>query len=255
MPAADFKDGRGRREQIAADLRAEILAGVYENQLPSTIVLQRRFGGSNNTIQAALGILEAEGLVYSRQGSGTFVGNLKRQVVEAIAYYDPKTTPFKYRFLSVATVPFAPQPREAPPGTNGETVPPDIAELLGLEAGESAVRRTRLMLLKADGTPVEFSSSYYPLNVAQGTSLMAAGPVEGGSPRVLAEAGLSGTRFFDRVSTRPPTHEEALLLELPEYVSVLRTLRVVYHDDTPVEVTSMAKGGHLFDLAYSRTIH
>lgn len=55
----------------------------------------------------------------------------------------------------------------------------------------------------------------------------------------------------DRVSARVPTQEQYEALQLPSDLPVLRTLRVVYSDDDkPIEVTVMAKAGHLYELQY-----
>lgn len=55
-------------------LRARILTGEYEpgGQLPSQAALSEEFGVARMTIQQALRILEDDGLVSSRQGSGMF---------------------------------------------------------------------------------------------------------------------------------------------------------------------------------------
>lgn len=58
----------------------------------------------------------------------------------------------------------------------------------------------------------------------------------------------------DHVSARIPTQEQYETLQLPGALPVLRTLRVVYGDDErPVEVTVMAKAGHLYELRYEFT--
>ena len=61
------------REQIAAALRDRIAAGAIGPRLPSLVTLAAEFGVSQMTMQRALDILKAEGLVYSRPGHGTFV--------------------------------------------------------------------------------------------------------------------------------------------------------------------------------------
>ncbi|MFE2042038.1 UTRA domain-containing protein [Streptomyces sp. NPDC059477] len=53
------------------------------------------------------------------------------------------------------------------------------------------------------------------------------------------------------MSARVPTQEQFRALRLPGSLPVLCTLRVVYTDDErPVEVTSMVKAGHLYELQY-----
>ena len=61
------------REQIAATLRQRITDGAIGPRLPSLVNLAAEFGVSQMTMQRALDILKAEGLIYARPGHGTFV--------------------------------------------------------------------------------------------------------------------------------------------------------------------------------------
>jgi GntR family transcriptional regulator len=259
-------DGRPRHQQIAADLRALLLSGGFTDRLPPTAVLAHWFSTTGNTVQHAVDILKSEGLVEGKKGVGVMVVKQERFAIEAVPYYDPKTSKFEYDILDVAVVPVtAPKPElevavegkpKPLPPLPPETVPADVVKLLNLGAVGAAVRRLRIMKLKATGAPVDLSWSYYPMEIAQGTDLVKAGKISGGAPRVLEELGLPQLDFEDRVSTRPPTTQEVELLNLPEFVTVLRTLRVVRsHDRKPVEATVMVKGGHLLELSYSRSMH
>lgn len=61
--------------QLVQSLRGDILRGVYPvgAQLPTEEVLAERFAVSRHTVREALRQLRADGLVSSRQGSGTTV--------------------------------------------------------------------------------------------------------------------------------------------------------------------------------------
>jgi GntR family transcriptional regulator len=61
--------------QLAALLRAKIKAGEYApgEQLPAIVALAAEYHVTTNTVQKALRILKAEGLVESVAGYGTFV--------------------------------------------------------------------------------------------------------------------------------------------------------------------------------------
>ena len=63
--------------QIADDLRARIRAGEYAPGalLPSRADLRKMHDVSGGPVAQAINLLEAEGLIYSKQGSGTFVSN------------------------------------------------------------------------------------------------------------------------------------------------------------------------------------
>jgi GntR family transcriptional regulator len=101
---------------------------------------------------------------------------------------------------------------------------------------------------------VELSASYYPADIAAGTSLAKAVKIRGGAPQVLSNLGFPQRRFVDRVSARPPTVEEAKTLDLPDGTPVIRQLRVTYSDNQrPVEASVLIKGAHLYELLYRQT--
>lgn len=221
-------------EQVAADLRARIMAGdlVPGTQLPSTAHLVEEFGVSNTTIQKAVTELKVEGYLTSRQGKGVFVRDRQPFRVEAGTYFAPTPGGYSYELLEVGEVP----------------APTEVAGALGLEVGERVLLRRRL--LRHDGRPVEVGWSYYPLELVAGTALAEPKRVRGGAPRVLAERGYPQLHFSDAVSARMPTADESDLLALPN-VPIIRQFRVVYsHEDRPVEVSILIKGAHLYELRY-----
>jgi len=70
-----LKPGTPRHEQISDWLREQIQDGVYtaDTQIPSENQLTTRFAVSRITVRRALQTLENEGLIYRRQGLGSFV--------------------------------------------------------------------------------------------------------------------------------------------------------------------------------------
>lgn len=73
--ALDPNDSRPPYQQVAAQLRAAILTGKLApgDQLPSGNEMAQTYAVARQTIQQALRILRDEGLIVSRQGTGTFV--------------------------------------------------------------------------------------------------------------------------------------------------------------------------------------
>ncbi|MGH8880207.1 MAG: GntR family transcriptional regulator, partial [Stackebrandtia sp.] len=71
--------------RIAADLRHAIHDGEYRpgHQLPSGSVLMARYGVARQTVQNAIDLLRAEGLVIGRSGAGWFVR--ERPTVQRLA--------------------------------------------------------------------------------------------------------------------------------------------------------------------------
>jgi GntR family transcriptional regulator len=232
-------DGRPRHEQIAADIRARIMAGDLPPgaQLPSIPTLVTRYSAATATVQRALATLKAEGSVYSEVGKGVYVRDRQPLVVEAAAYVAPSPGGYTYRLLGVA-----------------EVVPPvEVARGLGLAEGESTVLRHRLLL--HDGEPVELSWSYYPGAIARGTELAERRKITGGAARVLADLGHPQQDLLDRVSARMPTTEEIVALALPPYVPVIRQVRLICSaGGRPVEVSILVKGSHLHELRYHQPI-
>lgn len=66
---------RHASKKLAALLRTEITEGklAVGARLPSTRQLEERYGVARNTANAALHLLQAEGLVVIRPGSGAYV--------------------------------------------------------------------------------------------------------------------------------------------------------------------------------------
>ncbi|QMU79113.1 GntR family transcriptional regulator [Streptacidiphilus sp. PB12-B1b] len=252
MPGDD-EDGFDRRplhERIAAELRDEILGGELEPgaSLPSTARLTERFRASNATVQKAVQVLKDERLVVGRAGAAVTVRAHRQQTVRPADFGRPAGPGEPYRWLteaerqgrrpSIRLVEVA----EARPSR-------DAAVALGLADDGTAVMRRQI--LSHDGDPMEMVTSYYPLDLAQGTALAEARRVPGGTPVLLAGLGYPPLRTVDRVSARVPTQQQYEALRLPSDLPVLRTLRVVYSvGDRPIEVTVMVKASHLYELQY-----
>ncbi|MGW5364441.1 GntR family transcriptional regulator [Actinopolymorpha pittospori] len=71
----DFDDPQQPYQQVAASIRAQITSGdiAVGDQLSSVRELAKEYGVSGGTIQQALRLLRAEGLIVTWQGRGTFV--------------------------------------------------------------------------------------------------------------------------------------------------------------------------------------
>jgi DNA-binding LacI/PurR family transcriptional regulator len=67
------KPAAHKRRRIASSLREMIASLSIGDRLPSVPELERHFGVAKSTVEAAVGELQAEGLIVRRQGAGTFV--------------------------------------------------------------------------------------------------------------------------------------------------------------------------------------
>lgn len=74
--AQKLRSGIPRHKQVSEWLREQIEAGEWgiDDQLPSESQLGERFSVSRITVRRALQTLESEGIIYRRQGLGSFVG-------------------------------------------------------------------------------------------------------------------------------------------------------------------------------------
>lgn len=230
-----YEDPRPISQQIAADLRAQILSGDIAGSLPSFSQLAKAFEVSINTCQNAVQILKEEGLVSGRQGVGLTVHPADVKVVTVGHYFDPKRHGVSYKLVDVEWV----------------RAPRNVAELL--EEDEALLRK---QVMSLGGEPVEVVRNYYAASLAAGSDLEGRKNLVGGSPRALGELGVAPVRFVDVLSHRQPTREEMRLLELPAYASILQTLRAAYSVTGPaVEVSVLAKGTDRLASRYEVIVH
>jgi len=145
-----------RHEQVSDWLREQIQSGVYEpgDQVPSESALGAQFGVSRVTVRRALQTIEHEGLVYRRQGLGSFVQ--KPPVRQGLV----RLTDFAQDMRQAGM-----HARSEVLAVQMEPATPHIANLLGLEPGTQVQRLDRLRL--GDEQPIAFDQTYLPLFYAQ----------------------------------------------------------------------------------------
>ncbi|MFJ6579280.1 GntR family transcriptional regulator [Streptomyces sp. NPDC091368] len=249
MPEA-HEDNRPLIERIAADIRKKIMSGDWEpgRKAPTNDELQRLYGTTNVTIQKALRILKAERFLEGRAGVGVYVRNERPQTITPAHYIEPAAAGQSYRWLTEASK--RQQRGKYRMLEVAEVTPPvEVARAMRLEAGGTAVLRSRIGFL--NDQPAELVHSYYPIELARGTRLADRRLIPGGSPALLEEMGYPTRSQDDEVAARPATTEEYVALELPGDVPILEIFRVVYSDDErPIEVTVIAKPAHRFKMGY-----
>lgn len=244
------RDTRPRSHQIAAELRADIMAGDLAPgaKLPSTAELMNTYGTHGATIQNALGILKAEGYLEGQPGRGVYVRPSQQRTITPADYATPAVPGQPYAWIAAA----------AERGQRGAyrlldvgevPAPVQVAAAFSIEPGTPVVHRA--MVGTIDDEAVELVHLYYPTDLARGTALTGRRLIKGGSPAVLAEMGLEPVFSDDTISTRPPTSEEFVALALPTEVPILRTFRVaVAASGRPVECQVMVKAGHRHEVRY-----
>lgn len=230
-----FEDPRPRHEQVAAELRAQIMCGdlAEGSQLDGLKVYAGRFNTSVQTMQRAFELLANEGFVVTATGKRSVVRNSQPFKIGAASWIELSEGGFRYGTITLS--------EERPPA--------DVAKALGLDVGDAAVMRHRLLFYR--DAPAEASWAYYKTSLAHGTDLMYPKRIRGGVPRVFSDLGLPYRNPEDTLSWREPTSVEASLLAIPAHVPVLRTLRVFRdHEGAVTEASVLVKPGHLYEMTY-----
>jgi GntR family transcriptional regulator len=245
--------------QLADLLREAIVRGDYPpgSKFPSEPELAAEHKLSRPTVNRALLVLRAEGLIRVERGRGTIVRSvptIKRHATtrygEAVREQDGARGAFAAEIAGLRL-----EPRSDPVRVGRTSPPPDVREALELQAGEDVLIRKRHMY--ADETPVQLATSYIPWSIAEGTQLTETDTGPGGTYSRLAELGHAPVRFTERVVLRPPSSEEADFLGLSDELHIVEMHIVeIFHvalasHDRPVEVTIHVLPPHQWELHYA----
>lgn len=236
--------------RIVAALRTQITAGDLApgDKLPTEAQLRQQFGVSTTVVKWALSILQGEGLVEGRRGSGNYVRQIRRLTRNAHGR--------DLRATTGATSPFARDAGKAGQHPAWEhdsghtTADERIAARLAVEPGEPVMRTAYRFL--ADGEPIQLSTSYEPLRITQGTPVE--WPEDGAVVGVVARMDSLGVRvdeFVESVTARPAHAEEIDRLGLsPRGAYVLVIERTYYAAGSPVETADIVFPGDRYRLLY-----
>lgn len=209
-------------EQIADWIRAQITEGELAPGalVPSQRELCERWGVSRATAIKAMDVLRLDGVIdRERQGQGF-------RVVDT-----PLARPAGDRATGNSRLagghPFR---RVGRPGH--EEPPPHVGQALGLEPGQRALRRDRLVVLE-DNTPLTYVSAWFPPDVAEACPrLTQTGPLaEGTTHYITRQTGRAPARGVDLVGVRLATAAEAERLERPLPLAVAVDLHTAYDGD------------------------
>jgi GntR family transcriptional regulator len=170
---------RSLRHSIADDLRRQIVTGGLApgERLPSEPALARTLGVSRSSVRAAITLLEEDGLVQRRHGSGTYVTH--RPLMRNDLSHNFSVSSM------IAAMGREPGATEERCGT--EPAPAVVAGSLGIEPGApvSALHRVRT----ADGRPVVDATDWCHPDVLSPAQMRGLG--EGSVYAALAELGIS----------------------------------------------------------------
>jgi GntR family transcriptional regulator len=213
-------------QQIKALLVQSLQGGAWlpGQVIPSEVELAARFRVSQGTVRKAIDEMAAENMLVRRQGKGTFVATHAEEATQ-------------YRFLRLT-------PDDgAPPALQRKLLacrrmraPVEVARLLGLKVGESAVQVRRLLLNGA--TPVVLDDIWLPGTAFKGLTVERLEAWRGPMYRLFeVEFAVHMIRAEEKIRAVSAAAEEAALLQLPLATPLLSVERLSYtYGDRPVEL-------------------
>lgn len=249
LGAIDPTSDRAVFRQIADQLREAIDHGRFSEgeKLPSEADLVEHYGVSRMTVRNSFSVLQGEGLVHAEHGRGVFVR--QRPPVRRLA-----SDRFARRHREQGKSAFIVEADAAGshPQVDGlevkeEKASQDISTRLG-SARRVLARRRRYLL---DGRPVEFATSYLPLDIARGTQVAEPNPGPGGIYARLEELGHRLDHFEEEIRARMPSPAEVKKLHLASGVPVIHLIRTAYDTEgRAVEVCDTVMAADAYVLAY-----
>jgi GntR family transcriptional regulator len=239
--------------QLADQLRTAIMAGEYPpgSTLPSEPEMAEHYDVSRNTVNRAVAILRAEGLVHVRRGVGAIVRELPVIKRDATSRYEKAAREAagsrgafdgEIRHLGMA------------PRSDVEvslvTPPPAVAATLGLPEGvPNTIQRMRRMY--ANDIPVQMAPSFIPAAIAEGTQLAEVDSGPGGIVSRFAELGYAQVRITETVRVRRPDEDERRFLRMEDGQPVIEIWHIGWTaEDRAVEVCVCCIPAHLWELEY-----
>lgn len=236
--------------QIADQLREAIDRGRFAegSKLPSEAELVEHYGVSRMTVRNSFSVLQGEGLVRAEHGKGVFVR--PRPPVRRLA---SDRFARRHRTQGKAAFPVEADAVGGRPQVDSLEVKevkasPDISARLG------SVRRvlSRYRRYLHDGRPVEFATSYIPLDIARGTQIAEPNSGPGGIYARLEELGHRLDHFEEEVRARMPTPAEVKVLNLASGVPVFQLIRTAFDTDgRAVEVCDTIMAADAYVLSYN----
>jgi DNA-binding GntR family transcriptional regulator len=220
--------GRVKKYQrIAEAIRAGIRNGELRpgDQLPAETVLAERHDTTVPTVRQAKAVLQAEGLIESRHGIGTFVREESRLQRRSRSRYGEArgrsgllTDTLRHEIVAAGPAP----------------APARVAEVMGIEVDETVVIRRRDLYDESDKLQ-EVGASYLPVGFAADTYLA--------EPRVVPKAlfrcveEVAGRRYAtatDHWVARPATLDECDKFGITVGAYVLHVVHVARDEDGDV---------------------
>lgn len=251
-------------DRIAADLRRRIQSGEFTQgqRLRSETDLMGDYRVSLNTLRRALDLLESEGLIEKRQGTGNFVREARHRIRRTTDRYqwekDRTLLSDEERRATGAVEMDTGLPREEVAfSATYDSIEADesMARAFGVPAGERLLKRTYRTWKRSEKAPLGVGTTYllHDLIAANPDLLDAKNePWPGGTQHQLLTVGIELDRIVDEVSARPPTAEESEALDIGPGISVLEVRKISIDTlSRVVEIADLVWPGDRLQLVYS----
>ncbi|MFF4902576.1 GntR family transcriptional regulator [Streptomyces sp. NPDC001068] len=218
---------------LADTLAAQIKSGQYApgDRLPKIEELAREREWSKNTVHQAYKALEAEGLVASSRGHGTVVRSYLSLATGTERDERSQLTGSSWRAGERSDSHMA----------GIVAAPEDVAEALGILAGEKVLRRSRTYRDEHTNAVVSHSTSWIPARFADALPDLLIGRRLPNGTSVDVITRHTGRPVKRRISTMWPritTPSDAVPLEIPEETRapvIVLTVQVIDSDESVIE--------------------
>ncbi|MEU6999587.1 GntR family transcriptional regulator [Nonomuraea sp. NPDC046570] len=226
-------------QQLADRLRRAIEDGRWGpgDQIPTELELRQTSGYSINTVREAIRQLVEQGLLEKRQGEGTFVRRRPDTFPVVLSDEEGRRAADLPGDAYVSSVLLrGRRPEVGRPHVDVVEARADVAARLNVPTGSKVV--TRRLLRYVDGTPWSLQTSYYPMDIADGTDLIRPGDVTQGTIRLLEELGHPQVGYTDELTARMSYADESAFFGVTGAgVSVQVLWRTAYDRTRPIRLT------------------
>lgn len=236
------KDKKDRTEELAAQLRHEIVTGAYghagSGRIPTTVELARKWGVARNTVYYVLQYLRSEGIIREK-GKHLVVNYPLLDLPGITATFDKYLLERGLKPLMENLV----EPTE-------ETFPPDLASMFQQPSGMRVIHRMRLQI--GDDQPLRIAENWYPASLAgEFAEEMRANKDMDVLSAIKKKHGVFIEITEDEVITRLPTTKEREWLKLARTEPIFEIRRKNYAaDGTAVMFNRLILVGPQFKLTY-----
>jgi GntR family transcriptional regulator len=224
-----------RYPEVLTDLRSKILDGTYpvDEPLPHSDVLRKQYGMGTNGMTRVMKELQAEGLIWRVANRGMIV---QAPPPPAVTYDGFSSWPSACQQVgATGSIVFI--------RARHEPAEPDVAQALGLEAGELVVHRSHRAVVNDQIAFLD--ETYYPLDLVRHTPIATPAEIPGTTADLLNHVtDLTTARVSQRFSAHTMTDDEAKALKARGPVAVLDVTRITWTGDgQPIELRRRTANG------------